>query len=236
MWQSKELKIFLLFWNFYSHIPCGMWPAWVSRIHETVDFYSHIPCGMWPYIPEVQRCWLIFLLTHPLWDVTLLCYILCCCQSISTHTSLVGCDQLIGECNTYFLHFYSHIPCGMWRKWLSVIQITLHFYSHIPCGMWQISGLTLLLPLHFYSHIPCGMWRSTHHRSWSSQQISTHTSLVGCDSLRHTHATLLEHFYSHIPCGMWLNLQPSNSFTKSISTHTSLVGCDFLLFLLGIPT
>ena len=88
-------KIFLRkkIWNFYSHIPCGMWllgslfyandylfllthPVWDVTppgshlgLPDTY-FYSHIPCGMWhhSYISYLSI------------------------QSISTHTSRVGCD------------------------------------------------------------------------------------------------------------------------------------------------
>ena len=78
---------------FYSHIPCGMWRYWLadantwrwisthtSRVgcdrdiidnqNNNANFYSHIPCGMWRNYTQTV-CWnLEFLLTHPVWDVT----------------------------------------------------------------------------------------------------------------------------------------------------------------------
>ena len=77
---------------FYSHIPCGMWPAQRS-IENLVDhFYSHIPCGMW-LITRKTEYPLTIISTHTsrvgcdgIFFVT--SYYLC----ISTHTSRVGCD------------------------------------------------------------------------------------------------------------------------------------------------
>ena len=58
--------------NFYSHIPCGMWRTGNGDMFiEMTNFYSHIPCGMWQEIEAVWNCSIVFLLTHPVWDVTL---------------------------------------------------------------------------------------------------------------------------------------------------------------------
>ena len=55
---------------FYSHIPCGMWLCICFVYKWSINFYSHIPCGMWPF-RLVFCCYChIFLLTHPVWDVT----------------------------------------------------------------------------------------------------------------------------------------------------------------------
>ena len=54
-----------------------------------------------------------FLLTHPLWDVTPTPADILECASISTHTSLVGCDTGVRHVVPLGRHFYSHIPCGM---------------------------------------------------------------------------------------------------------------------------
>ena len=56
--------------NFYSHIPCGMWRGKYVQMIQTGNFYSHIPCGMWRYISPIQPFSHLFLLTHPVWDVT----------------------------------------------------------------------------------------------------------------------------------------------------------------------
>ena len=148
-------------WNhFYSHIPCGMWPkSFNSIIVFTQHFYSHIPCGMW-----------------------LLCEVEASSQK----------------------DFYSHIPCGMWLLKSSSFSSTPTFLLTHP--VWDVTQILLFLtslPVDFYSHIPCGMWRF-HPTSWTGimkfllthpvwdvtfhpvhktkeNNISTHTSRVGCD-------------------------------------------------------
>ena len=59
------------FSNFYSHIPCGMWQA-ANSLNARISsyFYSHIPCGMWLLCHYAIFTCLLFLLTHPVWDVT----------------------------------------------------------------------------------------------------------------------------------------------------------------------
>ena len=54
-----------------------------------------------------------FLLTHPVWDVTLALNQLIILIQISTHTSRVGCDLQFADLETVIQDFYSHIPCGM---------------------------------------------------------------------------------------------------------------------------
>ena len=100
---------------FYSHIPCGMWlllsllllsqyisthtsrvgcdPAVLSIQAVLCYFYSHIPCGMWRFRVSILPPHLLFLLTHPVWDVTF--------------------SSLLKSFHQF--NFYSHIPCGMWR-------------------------------------------------------------------------------------------------------------------------
>ena len=57
---------------FYSHIPCGMWRSWGKKNGRCLhNFYSHIPCGMWQRIEQKHWNGMGFLLTHPVWDVTL---------------------------------------------------------------------------------------------------------------------------------------------------------------------
>ena len=103
------------------------------------DFYSHIPCGMWPRMSAMSSFILPFLLTHPVWDVTppgshlglpdtyFYSHIPCgmwhhsyisylSIQSISTHTSRVGCDFSAPSSTPTITYFYSHIPCGMWQR------------------------------------------------------------------------------------------------------------------------
>ena len=168
-------------------------------------FYSHIPYGMWR-IPKLKHFVLLrFLLTHPVWDVTLFSDII----KLSSYNfySHIPCGMWRLVCNIHrrWRNFYSHIPCGMWRI-VCVVKVCLaDFYSHIPCGMWP----TLIEwynknKLNFYSHIPCGMWLASSLPFRNGITISTHTSRVGCD------------------CNgcqiIWI--------LQQISTHTSRVGCD----------
>ena len=62
--------------NFYSHIPCGMWQKDAIFARKEADFYSHIPCGMWLELEEPVPMKII----------------------ISTHTSRVGCDIFADPC------------------------------------------------------------------------------------------------------------------------------------------
>ena len=117
-------------------------PVWdVTIIFNTIEFSS------------------VFLLTHPVWDVTIMKLQKSKLQKISTHTSRVGCDSI-----------RSGVP-----------KSTIHFYSHIPCGMWRNEVRKWTFPNYFYSHIPCGMWRYVPYRTTRRKKISTHTSRVGCD-------------------------------------------------------
>ena len=137
MWHGQNLTV-SLHRHFYSHIPCGMWPAcglggislkafllthpvWdVTGSGRNVDFipsyfYSHTPCGMWRNRPIVSLCVHEFLLTHPVWDVTKMMPHRPPDPWISTHTSRVGCDDFPKSTTFLIENFYSHIPCGMWR-------------------------------------------------------------------------------------------------------------------------
>ena len=147
----------------------------------TLNFYSHIPCGMWQTVPWIRLWFGRFLLTHPVWDVTEFLIIHCYLQWISTHTSRVGCDIAMCEIYEMMGYFYSHIPCGMWRKSFTSGWRSVDFYSHIPCGMWLHFADFWADYSHFYSHIPCGMWLLFFFLFCDSSHISTHTSRVGCD-------------------------------------------------------
>ena len=127
----------ILLFHFYSHIPCGMWLSYIWSIKITkiisthtsrvgcdrytdwseilvINFYSHIPCGMWHYHAQRYSEAIRFLLTHPVWDVTLKRLRKANGDVISTHTSRVGCDYFLFVQPYHMHHFYSHIPCGMW--------------------------------------------------------------------------------------------------------------------------
>ena len=122
--------------NFYSHIPCGMWRVRYILLTLLSDFYSHIPCGMWRCGNQRQCYYVRFLLTHPVWDVT---------QDVDSYNHKMQFllthpvwDVTIIVCLAMGCigNFYSHIPCGMWLENAYILYKQWYFYSHIPCGMW----------------------------------------------------------------------------------------------------
>ena len=157
-------------------------------VYQCNHLYSFVIFLLTHPVWDVTKCiinccnLIIFLLTHPVWDVTLTSVAGLPECKISTHTSRVGCDI----CDCFARYDLSN------------------FYSHIPCGMWPEYDFVVL----------------------KAQLISTHTSRVGCDWL---YALGLinhhENFYSHIPCGMWPSVGKTTP-VNNISTHTSRVGCD----------
>ena len=134
----------------------------LEKLSVIINFYSHIPCGMWLLCHYAIFTCLLFLLTHPVWDVTRFNHVRLKVMVISTHTSRVGCDDLPVLMMAGQENFYSHIPCGMWPNHpFRSSPISSDFYSHIPCGMWRDWQCNHGLRRHFYSHIPCGMWPSS---------------------------------------------------------------------------
>ena len=114
----------------------------------------------------------------------------------------------------------------MWRQYMTITAQPSHFYSHIPCGMWRYFFQSSTVDwCNFYSHIPCGMWRfSSSHRQQQQRFLLTHPvwDVTQKEKLENgllkfllTHpvwdvtAFTLSwyiccwYFYSHIPCGMW---------------------------------
>ena len=140
-----------------------------------------------------------FLLTHPVWDVTCVPNFGTFLMRISTHTSRVGCDPLATAALKLLLHFYSHIPCGMWPfqppQYIKDIIISTHT-SRVGCDI------------------------SPPFMNDYTAKISTHTSRVGCD-VRLCRTLWSEwNFYSHIPCGMWrMMINHSQRPSKFLLTH-----------------
>ena len=202
MWRKGDYTYVELS-NFYSHIPCGMWRYFFALLSCPARFLLTHPVWDVTAIHDDYGAAIAFLLTHPVWDVTPLPYLTLWCL-ISTHTSRVGCDSYHLKQIRWLQHFYSHIPCGMWRYFFQSSTVDwCNFYSHIPCGMWPKKETAKKAETNFYSHIPCGMWREIVGRRLWPTGISTHTSRVGCDLI-----------YRQI------------TLTGLISTHTSRVGCD----------
>ena len=144
--------------DFYSHIPCGMWLASASFRNARMYFYSHIPCGMWrKQSVSISFCF-VFLLTHPVWDVTICKFYVCAFHIISTHTSRVGCDVSLTP-SSFLSGISTHtsrVGCDTlthYKEW--GLKISTHT-SRVGCDI--IDRVFYSRIQHFYSHIPCGMW------------------------------------------------------------------------------
>ena len=111
--------------------------------------------------------------------------------------------------------------------------IVVNFYSHIPCGMWRKAALELYYDKTISTHtsrVGCDTVEQWH--QYITGGISTHTSRVGCDYFsNHPSDRFFLYFYSHIPCGMWLVRPNFKPIIIPISTHTSRVGCDAIQFV-----
>ena len=134
MWLTLlAVSPFLMY--FYSHIPCGMWLGYSMFISFRLNFYSHIPCGMWLCLLLPNIGTIGFLLTHPLWDVTAACSCVNPSKSISTHTSLVGCDDTY--CNIQISPCISThtslVGCDTGRPFLEVFEYISTHTSLVGC-------------------------------------------------------------------------------------------------------
>ena len=146
--------------DFYSHIPCGMWLINTLHLNRHLKyFYSHIPCGMWQSILNTAFGLILFLLTHPVWDVTGRAWIHGGKWHISTHTSRVGCD-------------------GKWPRKKSWKLISTHT-SRVGCDDSDFVNTNLSPGISTHtSRVGCDL---LYLLSLQNSQISTHTSRVGCD-------------------------------------------------------
>ena len=99
---------------------------------------------------------------------------------ISTHTSRVGCDYAptaIRECEEFLL---TH----------PVWDVT--YQQHNRKRTWKF----------LLTHPVWDVTEASQAVSYLNE-ISTHTSRVGCDISLHISSSIYVYFYSHIPCGMW---------------------------------
>ena len=202
--DASDCRVPIALNNFYSHIPCGMWPYLSPFSAIFSHFYSHIPCGMWRKF--------VFAFANKL--------------KISTHTSRVGCDFVERYNRLVEQDFYSHIPCGMWhfhrrnkigfKKFLlthPVWDVTIRTEASDITGgfllthpVWDVTLMTCrflqnnAISTHT-SRVGCDQGMAT---QFQNLLISTHTSRVGCDWGTLKRLRKANDFYSHIPCGMWL--------------------------------
>ena len=147
-------------------------------------------------------------------------YRLDCFFEISTHTSRVGCDFSPSFNTQYLRHFYSHIPCGMWRNTICCFTAPASISTHT-----SRVGCDLCTPLHTYwylisthtSRVGCDQFGITF--TLAPDVISTHTSRVGCDYDTDKMELVSDNFYSHIPCGMWRQLGEMSGIGRNFYSH-----------------
>ena len=141
-----------------------MWLIFTPSFGPLLNFYSHIPCGMWPTTELCFSTFFSFLLTHPVWDVT---RIVCTGSPVIPSFLLThpvwDVTTVLYRSNVTIMHFYSHIPCGMWRKchrrhW-SLFFISTHT-SRVGCDIIRLCFA--LLHCRFLLTHP--VWDVTHNR------------------------------------------------------------------------
>ena len=208
MWHSFGIFPFLAIAKFLLTHP--VWDVTLFLLYVFVkirNFYSHIPCGMWPSRRQYRKYVLIFLLTHPVWDVTWNRIIKYCISIISTHTSRVGCDWIILYFFIGFLSFLLTHPVWDVTSFLFCLlfhtQISTHT-SRVGCDIKErLSRYVAMISTHT-SRVGCDIthscivttytiWFLLTHPVWDVTAveipslfrliISTHTSRVGCDGI-----------------------------------------------------
>ena len=146
-----------------------------------------------------------FLLTHPVWDVTVHHVKHVRDYPISTHTSRVGCDTMPILPDSWHRQFLLTHP--VWDvtefiKYSTICDCISTHTSRVGCDRaWGKKGRAL--PLFLLTH---PVWDVTHFLTLS---ISAHIFLLTHPVWDVTRRGELQRireiwdFYSHIPCGMW---------------------------------
>ena len=145
----------------------------------------------------------VFLLTHPVWDVTSLRkYWYAGGKFLLTHPVWDVTYSAVSFALTS--NFYSHIPCGMWRQRRAVMGFTVTISTHTSrVGCDRIIRLVWGIPGNFYSHIPCGMWRDWQCNYGLRRRFLLTHPVWDVTVLLLRLLALRKNFSSHIPCGMW---------------------------------
>ena len=178
---SKSKKDTSIYWDFYSHAPCGARPTKTIEIKRIETISTHTPhAGRDTTRLLCSFTCLSFLLTRPMRGATILEHFFIYHFTISTHTPHAGRDANDLDILAIDGIFLLTRPMrGATGTTMEMIQNAYHFYSHAPCGARPYIGLRTYL--HFY--------------------ISTHTPHAGRDDALPSIAQTGMHFYSHAPCG-----------------------------------
>ena len=124
-----------------------------------------------------------FLLTHPVWDVTVHNHLLRVWAFISTHTSRVGCDAFPYThaspfCEFLLTHPVWDVTCLLLYNYLMHTTISTHT-SRVGCDVNIICCISA--PIRFLLTHPVWDVTYSHLDNGLLTEISTHTSRVGCD-------------------------------------------------------
>ena len=143
-----------------SRVGCDFLP--LSKSTLTAYFYSHIPCGMWRCRYRIKWRGFQFLLTHPVWDVTVPVAIKQLSRFISTHTSRVGCDssRIFSIASPTISTHTSRVGCDA-SFWIRSFNSGEFLLTHPVWDVTRGQAESRAIQLNFYSHIPCGMWLLT---------------------------------------------------------------------------
>ena len=131
---EEKIQLDVLISTHTSRVGCDM-PLIASGFYFRISTHtSRVGCDVGCCYGA--RFWIKFLLTHPVWDVTMCIIPGDHGYTISTHTSRVGCDLFslkLPRQHQISTHT-SRVGCDSYH--LKQIRWLQHFYSHIPCGMW----------------------------------------------------------------------------------------------------
>ena len=140
-----------------SRVGCDGCPK--SGWNPSQNFYSHIPCGMWLLTPPIVSVTVTFLLTHPVWDVTI------------TQLDILHVRQFL-------------LTHPVWDV-TEVVSVSIRerrwFLLTHPVWDVTITSLLQVRELRISTHtsrVGCDLYCGC---GGSGGTISTHTSRVGCD-------------------------------------------------------
>ena len=169
---------------------------------------------------------------------------------ISIHAPLAGCDERKCKALRKQMKFQSTHPLrGATGRFFRGRPCASDFNPRTPCGVRLPASAALSVTRYFNPRTPCGVRLWTILPSRSSNCISIHAPLAGCDAPRGLEAvggiafqsthplrgatityTFFEpnrrHFNPRTPCGVRLLYRIMELYGCTISIHAPLAGCD----------
>ena len=191
--------------NFNPRTPCGVRLKRSAMPGPLKNFNPRTPCGVrLGRLASWARLSIGFQSTHPLRGATPLpngAYLI---NSISIHAPLAGCDYGLNTIHQQFA-ISSHAPlagCDA-GDGKSVDMFTLFQSTHPLRGATSIATISLVACWHFNPRTPCGVRPFTVATTGTTDVISIHAPLAGCDPP-----------------------DPGFGLQLLISIHAPLAGCD----------